>query len=216
MIERQTVEGRAATVAYLNDKFGPVDKATASLVKVIFDDGAVLFLVPSKAQAQDFNPYHEPGGQEAPRAAATTSDPYLGKVDTGMRPIKAEDFVKARDRSARPGFLSAHPASELVNHKLLTNAKGTVGISVDPQGDIQNVFNFNNGGPKGGAAKAMVAAIANGGRTLDCYDEFLPSYYHQFGFEEVQRMKFNPEFAPKGWDFAKHGTPDIVFMAWHG
>lgn len=80
-------------------------------------------------------------------------------------------------------------------------------------GDIQNVF--NNGGPKGAAAGAIVAAIGAGGRTLDCYDGFLPSYYHQFGFEETGRMKFNSEFAPAGWD-KKLGTPDVVFMTWKG
>jgi hypothetical protein len=80
-------------------------------------------------------------------------------------------------------------------------------------GDIQNVF--NNGGPKGAAAGAIVAAIGAGGRTLDCFDGFLPSYYHQFGFEETGRMKFNPEFAPPGWN-PKDGTPDVVFMAWKG
>lgn len=80
-------------------------------------------------------------------------------------------------------------------------------------GDVQNVF--NNGGPKGAAAGAIVAAIANEGRTLDCYDGFLPSYYRQFGFEETGRMKFNPEFAPANWD-PKLGAPDIVFMAWKG
>lgn len=47
MIERQIVEGKAAMVAYLNDKFEPVDKVTASLVKVIFDDGDVVFLTPA-------------------------------------------------------------------------------------------------------------------------------------------------------------------------
>jgi GNAT superfamily N-acetyltransferase len=135
-------------------------------------------------------------------------------LKTGMKPAEPEAFVKARDRSTRQQFLSAHPASELADHTLFTNEEGTVGISVDPKGDIQNVF--NNGGPKGGASKAMVAAIAAGGRTLDCYDGFLPAYYSQFGFAEDQRMKFNRDFAPPGWDFAKAGTPDIVFMSWRG
>jgi uncharacterized protein len=130
--------------------------------------------------------------------------------------IKAtpEQFVAARDKSTRSQFLSAHPAEELANHKLILNPQGTVGISVDPKGDVQNVF--NNGGPKGGAAKAIVAAIEAGGNTLDCYEGHLSEYYHQFGFEEDSRMKFNREFAPEGWDFDKYGEPDIIFMSHRG
>lgn len=150
------------------------------------------------------------GGEDYAKAAAALE----AMPETGMKPAEPEAFVKARDASKRPQYLSPHPASELVGHTLLTNKEGTVGISVDPHGDIQNVF--NNGGPKGGAAKAMVAAIAAGGRTLDCYDGYLPGYYSQFGFKEDSRMKFNPDFAPPGWDFDKNGMPDIVFMSWSG
>jgi hypothetical protein len=49
MIERQTIDGREATVAYLDNKFKPATKDTATLIKVIFDDGQVLFLTPAKA-----------------------------------------------------------------------------------------------------------------------------------------------------------------------
>ncbi len=46
MIERYTVDGREATVAYVDDKFNPTTQGKATLVKVIFDDGEVTFLVP--------------------------------------------------------------------------------------------------------------------------------------------------------------------------
>ena len=160
-----------------------------------------------------------PGGsgapQETPQQKGMKATAALaGKTAHDLVPVTPELFVTARDQSDRPQFLSAHPAEELTNHKLFTNHEGTVGISVDPKGDIQNVF--NNGGPKGGAAKAMVTAIENGGNTLDCYDGYLNGYYHQFGFEEDSRMKFNADFAPEQWDFAKHNSPDIVFMSWRG
>jgi uncharacterized protein len=134
-------------------------------------------------------------------------------VAHGMAEATPEAFVEARDKSTRAPFLSAHPAEALTEHTLLLNDSATVGISVAPDGDVQNVF--NNGGPKGGGSMAMIAAIEHGGRTLDCYAGFLPDYYHQFGFEEDQRMKFNPEFAPEGWD-PEDDSPDIVFMSWRG
>jgi hypothetical protein len=45
MIERQTIGGREATIAYTDSQFNPTDKTTATQVKVIFDDGEVIFLV---------------------------------------------------------------------------------------------------------------------------------------------------------------------------
>jgi hypothetical protein len=48
MIERQTIDGRAATVAYLYDGFEPADKRDFDLVKIIFDDGQTVFASPDE------------------------------------------------------------------------------------------------------------------------------------------------------------------------
>lgn len=45
MIERQTIDGRDATIAYLTDKFAPATADTAQYVKVVFDDGEMFFLL---------------------------------------------------------------------------------------------------------------------------------------------------------------------------
>lgn len=155
-----------------------------------------------------FNENHDDRGRFAEGGGSGSG------LDTGMKAASAAAFVAARDKSTRQQFLSPHPAEELGNHMMLTNADGTVGISVDAKGDIQNVF--NNGGKKGEVAKAMIEAIAAGGRTLDCYDGYLPTFYSRFGFAEDSRMKFNSEYAPAGWDHAKYDSPDIVFMSWRG
>lgn len=44
MIEKQTIDGREAMVAYLNQDFTPASKDDWYLAKVIFDDGQVVFL----------------------------------------------------------------------------------------------------------------------------------------------------------------------------
>ena len=44
MIERATVDGKPATVAYIDDKFNPVEKAVATLIKVRWDDGEQVIL----------------------------------------------------------------------------------------------------------------------------------------------------------------------------
>jgi hypothetical protein len=127
---------------------------------------------------------------------------------------KPNEFIQARSASKRSAFLSLHTAEELKDDKLFLSEDGKVGIAVTPEGDIQNVF--NNGGPKGAAAYALVQAIENGGRMLDCYDGFLPDFYRQFGFQETGRIKFKSEFAHKNWDSAKYDSPDGVFMVWKG
>ena len=228
MIEQGVVDGHKAWLMYVNDSFEPVDKDDATLLVANLDDGRKLVLRPpmvlgdATTWREELHSRVEGGehGGEFGSGSGTSREEKSKRAikalsaKVGMAKATPDEFVAARDKSQRSQFLSAHPAEELAGHTLLLNDSDTVGISVDKDGDVQNVF--NNGGPKGGAAKAMVAAIANDGRTLDCYDGFLPTYYHQFGFAETNRMKFNPEFAPEGWDFDKYDNPDIVFMSWQG
>jgi hypothetical protein len=44
MIERDLIDGRDATVAYLTFDFRPVDKHAADLAKVVYDDGDVEWI----------------------------------------------------------------------------------------------------------------------------------------------------------------------------
>src|SRR5262249_32077357 len=41
---QMTIDGRKASVAYLDDDFEPVDPDAATLMKVVFDDGEMAFL----------------------------------------------------------------------------------------------------------------------------------------------------------------------------
>lgn len=125
-----------------------------------------------------------------------------------------EAFIAARDQSKRPAYLSDHTADDLREHRLFLSRDGKVGFAIDPHGDVQNVF--NNGGPRGAGVEAVFHAIDMGGRTLDCFDGFLPDRYAQFGFVETGRIRFNQEMRPRGWDLARQGTPDVVFMAFTG
>jgi hypothetical protein len=44
MIERQTINGRPATIAYLDSAFNPASKDDAAFAKLNFDDGEMIFL----------------------------------------------------------------------------------------------------------------------------------------------------------------------------
>lgn len=62
MIERQTIDGREATIAYFDDAFMLVDKGTPGcLVKVLFDDGEMVLLrAPGQAPGQAPEPAPPP------------------------------------------------------------------------------------------------------------------------------------------------------------
>jgi hypothetical protein len=129
--------------------------------------------------------------------------------------VTPQDFTAARDGGgSRPQFLTPSSPLDLQDHSLYLSNGGRVGYALDNTGDLQNVF--NNGGPKGAGRQALVDAIHNGATTLDAFDGHLPALYSQFGFVPTGRMKFSDEYAPKNWNFAKDGRPDVVFMAYRG
>ena len=106
-----------------------------------------------------------------------------------------------------------YPASDYANARLFLTKDGKSGFAVKSDGDIVSVFP----GAKGDSAGLLEAAIAAGGRKLDAFDTVLPDLYHQHGFVEASRLKWDESQAPEGWDkqtFSKYGggEPDVVFM----
>lgn len=123
-----------------------------------------------------------------------------------------EKFVAARDNSKRSGFLTQSSAEELKGSKLYLSEDGRVGGALAADGaDMGNLF--NNGGPRGAGAEALLQLMRDGGRTADCFDGYLPGLYANFGLVETGRMKFNREYAPAGWNYDRDGEPDVVFLA---
>lgn len=84
------------------------------------------------------------------------------------------------------------------------------GFAIKPDGDVISVFS-RPGGKEG--KWAVWAAIANGGKKLDCFDGFLAKeFYPAFGFKEYDRWKWDDRYAPEGWDYERNGRPDVVLM----
>ena len=53
MLERTTIDGQGAWVAYLKNDWSPCPRGTEDFIKVKFDDGRVVFATPSKASVTD-------------------------------------------------------------------------------------------------------------------------------------------------------------------
>jgi hypothetical protein len=183
---------------------------------------------------------HVSGGGEVPVGGAvggTSSPPpetgldYLGEADGPlMREVQPEEvlppggaarpvkmgtvdpatFIQARDKSTRAGFLSPYTPEELANARLYKASDMDVGYAITPEGDLINVF--NNSGIEGAGAEAVIDALKNGARTLDCLGEDLVKYYQHFGFRIRETMAWDDAYAPKNWNYEKDGRPDVYFL----
>ena len=130
------------------------------------------------------------------------------------------NFSKARPSEA--GFLTPRTAEQMRTEGMRTflSPDGKTGYALADLGDgridIRNVFNH---GAKGQGARALAHALSQGGNVLDHFDTNLGNLYRDFGFHEYDppgqlgsRLKFDDQYAPEGWDYDKHGRPDVVFQ----
>jgi len=115
------------------------------------------------------------------------------------------ESIKSKVPQNMRHFLSDYTPEQMkqkgIKTYLTTNKMAGVALNKD---EIINLFSLQNGEGK----KALIAAIENGGRRLDCFDKRsnenygLPDYYKKFGFKEVKREK--------NWTI---GEPDVVYMS---
>jgi len=80
MIQTQIVNGQKAQVVYLTDDFEPVDKAAATMAKVLYANGMVQFLNLGSA-VKKYNPNHDERGRFAEGPGG--GDDELGSMALG-------------------------------------------------------------------------------------------------------------------------------------
>ena len=139
--------------------------------------------------------------REAEAAQAPSND---------FQSVDAETFIALREKSKRPEFLTPYTAEEMQGWQHFVTDDG-VGFTLTDKMDIIGVI--NNSGKRGAGENAVIEAIARGGKTLDAVGGHLTEkYYPRFGFREIRRESWSEEHAPKGWNYDKYDTPDIVFF----
>ena len=74
-----------------------------------------------------------------------------------FKEVSPEEFISQRAKTERPGYLSPLKPEDLSQHKLFTNKNGIVEAAGRSEWRFQNVF--NNGGPAGAGAHAVIHAI---------------------------------------------------------
>ena len=133
----------------------------------------------------------------------------LAALEKKFKRVTPGEFIEQRDKSSKRAFLTPYTAEEMKGWEHYLTDDG-VGFSLTPEKDIVGVF--NNSGKKGAGKEAVVLAVANGGKTLDCVAGFLDTYYNDFGFVEENRIQRDDAKAPKGWDYENFGRNDIVYF----
>lgn len=158
----------------------------------------------------------KPGVPESYAAAGASSPTYL-ELDPKASAKKFRDAIsKSKADGAFGAAVNVYDESEYADMRLFLTEDGTAGFALKGD-DIVSVFNTKGGKNKATALAALSLAVQLGGRKLDCFDTVLPGLYAMAGFRAVSRVKFNPEFAPAGWNYDTFGAfnggmPDVVFM----
>jgi hypothetical protein len=111
-------------------------------------------------------------------------------------------------------FLTVYTPAEYAGMKCFTSHDGKVGGALKDHGDgrVEAVSLFNNGGPRGAGMAMLDHLISKGANYLECFKGHLDRVYETKGFRTTSTIKFDDQYAPKGWNYAKHARPDLVGM----
>lgn len=142
------------------------------------------------------------------RAGATTQE----LVDSTAAPEYFSAQLNRAIKENKNGLMvSPKTPQELADSGAITfmSKDGMSGAAVTADGDIEAVFRIPGGDGKRLSYQMVITAVDNGGVKLDCYGEALVKNYSKMGFEPVAKVKWNPEYAPDGWNY---GPKDVYVM----
>lgn len=142
------------------------------------------------------------------RAGATTQE----LVDSTAAPEYFSAQLNRAIKENKNGLMvSPKTPQELADSGAITfmSKDGMSGAAVTADGDIEAVFRIPGGDGKRLSYQMVITAVDNGGVKLDCYGEALVKNYSKMGFEPVAKVKWNPEYAPEGWNY---GPKDVYVM----
>lgn len=142
------------------------------------------------------------------RAGATTQELVDSTADPEYFSVQLNRAIKENKNGL---MVSPKTPQELADSGAVTfmSKDGMSGAAVTADGDIEAVFRIPGGEGKKLSYQMVVTAVDNGGVKLDCYGEKLVQNYSKMGFEPVAKVKWNPEYAPEGWNY---GPKDVYVM----
>jgi len=131
--------------------------------------------------------------------------------------IDPETFKQLIDEVREMGDMykaNVHPYSidEYKQMKTYMSPDRKSGYAVKPDGELVSVHSRE----KGRGGELVKSAIKNKARKLDAYDidNKLPKLYGEYGFDEIARDKYNPEYA-EDLELLHKKRPDFVSMKYN-
>ena len=91
--------------------------------------------------------------------------------------------------------------------------EGRTGFALKDR-DIVSVFKHPACTLRPALSVVIPTAVQLGGNRLDCFNRGLPSTYAKFGFLPVARIRFEVQYAPQDWNYARDQHPDIIYMVY--
>lgn len=143
-----------------------------------------------------------------------TPPPPKDSEQSKMIKATPQEYIAARSKGVDPTLLTQFTKKELASFDITIIKGKDAGYAITPEEELVGLFNYSD--IKGLGKELVIDAIAKGARTLNCFSGFLPKYYAQFGFVEIDRIKWDDQYAPKDWDYMTKGKPDIIYMEYVG
>ena len=184
--------------------------------------GTKTDVVHGKYQTTDYTTALEMSGEAEVRMSQAidkglvkeaTPEEYVEAMDGAFSVAEQKDDKKFLQVSR----VSVEEARDIVENggKLFVSKDGKAGAYVKAGGYMGGLFKSPDSKLKGLSKPLQEARAAAGGQYFDAYGTELEAIYVKNGYKPVARIKFNPEFAPEGWDAENSplkDQPDVVFF----
>lgn len=135
------------------------------------------------------------------------------EIDPAMPWIFQGALLESKESHKHGAAVDCYEVEEYEHMRLFLTPDLTAGVAL--QGDnVVSGFVHPRSKHRGCVGMMLTLAIRLGGRRTDCFDPVLPALYAPLGMVPVSRLTWDDEHAPKDWDYALSGRPDVVFMAY--
>lgn len=154
--------------------------------------------------------------------AAGYSTPTMYELDSKKSAGAFSDAITASAKDHKFGAsVYVYPTEEYEDMRLFVSDDGSVGYAIKDDGDIVSVYSMPDSKYQKSVYSSILMATENGGTKLDCFDTVLPGMYEKCGFEETERLQWDDQYMPEGWDKETYkkfnnGEPDVVMMEFRG
>ncbi len=155
------------------------------------------------------------GGKRVPIGPKTGSRKPKEGAETqpgpiGVRLVAPADFDRSISSSKYGVTLTDYSTSDYEEMKCYLAPGLNAGFAITQDGEGVSLHNNSD---QRGIGEQLVALAKQVGMTH--FDHFdiprLNEIYDAAGFVETERLEFDPQYAPEGWDYDKYGSPSVVF-----